>query len=88
MQEPATNIPQHDLFCDLGDLSCGDLVMALMKTLRPLSPGAIAEVRAVDSAAPLDIVAWCRMVGHTLLAGPCGPDQAHFFIQKGEPRHG
>ncbi len=75
--------PLHaDLFQDFGDLSCGDLVIALLKLMRPLSTGTVLEIRAVDPAAPVDIGAWCRMRGHTLLAGPCGSDHARYFIRK------
>ena len=84
MDDQTQAYPQRDLFCDLGELSCGDLVMALMKTLRPLPPKAVLEVRALDTAAPVDIYAWCKLTGHTLLSGPCGPDNVHFFIQKKE----
>lgn len=71
-------------FQDMGELSCGDLVMAILKMLRPLQPGDVVEIRAMDPAAPIDIPAWCRLTGHTLVAGPCGPDKAHYFIQKKE----
>lgn len=71
-----------DLFHDFGDLSCGDLVMALWQMMRPLSNGTILEIRALDPAAPVDLRAWCRMRGHTLLAGPCGTDKARYFIRK------
>lgn len=84
MEDQTQEYPKSDLFRDLGELACGDLVMALMKALRPLPPQAILEVRALDSAAPVDIYAWCKLTGHTLLAGPCGADKAHFFIQKKE----
>jgi len=71
-------------FQDMGELSCGDLVMAILKTLRPLQAGDILEIRAMDPAAPIDIPAWCRLTGHALVAGPCGVDRAHYFIQKKE----
>jgi len=79
--ESADRLP-GDYFQDMGELSCGDLVMAMLKALRPLQPGDVMEVRALDPAAPIDIPAWCRLTGHTLVAGPCGPDKAHYFIEK------
>ena len=81
--ESASALPRAG-FQDMGELSCGDLVMAILKTLRPLQAGDVLEIRALDPAAPIDIPAWCRLTGHTLVAGPCGPDRAHYFIQKKE----
>jgi tRNA 2-thiouridine synthesizing protein A len=68
----------------MGELSCGDLVMAMLKTLRSLQPGEVVELRALDPAAPIDIPAGCRLTGHTLVSGPRGPDKAHYFIKKKE----
>ena len=52
---------------DAGDMSCGELVLALRLRLDRLSPGTILEVIARDRAAPEDLPAWCRMTGHRLL---------------------
>jgi tRNA 2-thiouridine synthesizing protein A len=84
MTDEHANVLPSDCFQDMGELSCGDLVMAILKALRPLQPGDVMEVRALDPAAPIDIPAWCRLTGHTLVAGPCGPDKVHYFIQKKE----
>ena len=83
METEAKSALGHEIFHDFGELSCGDLIMALLKAIRPLPPGTVMEVRALDPGAPLDIRAWCRLSGHELLAGPCGPDQAHYAICKG-----
>ena len=56
-------------FWDAGDLGCGDLVLPLRSRLRAMSPGARLHLRAMDPAAPVDIPAWCRLTGHTLVAG-------------------
>jgi tRNA 2-thiouridine synthesizing protein A len=84
MTDERANVLPSDCFQDMRELSCGDLVMAMLKALRPLQPGDVMEIRALDPAAPIDIPAWCRLTGHTLVAGPCGPDKAHYFIQKKE----
>ena len=84
MTNERANVLPSVCFQDMGELSCGDLVMAILKALRPLQSGDVMEVRALDPAAPIDIPAWCRLTGHTLVAGPCGPDKAHYFIQKKE----
>jgi len=57
-------------------------MIALMKAMRPLSPGQVLELRAADAGAPNDIPAWCRMTGHELLAGPTGEHGDRYFIQK------
>ncbi|MGE3541989.1 MAG: sulfurtransferase TusA family protein [Candidatus Tectimicrobiota bacterium] len=72
-----------ELFYDFGDTSCGDLLIALLKAMRPLATGTLVEVRALDPGAPVDIPAWCRMVGHALLIRAGGPDRTHYLIRKG-----
>ncbi|RKU19651.1 hypothetical protein C6501_01195 [Candidatus Poribacteria bacterium] len=73
-----------DAVFDLGELGCGDLIIALLKSMRTLELGQIAQVRAVDPGAPVDIAAWCHMKGNELLADCCGEDSAYFYIKKGE----
>jgi tRNA 2-thiouridine synthesizing protein A len=83
MAEVARSALGHEIFYDLGELSCGDLTMALLKAIRPRQAGTEMEVRALDPGAPIDIRAWCRLSGHEFLAGPCGPENAHYVIRKG-----
>jgi tRNA 2-thiouridine synthesizing protein A len=59
--------PTADAIHDAGDLGCGDLVIDLKFRFAELAPGAVLEVRATDPAAPIDLPAWCGLVGHTLL---------------------
>jgi tRNA 2-thiouridine synthesizing protein A len=72
-----------ELFNDFGDMSCGDLMIALLKALRPLPPGTTLELRALDPSAPIDIPAWCRLSGHELLVRAGGPDKTYYLIKKG-----
>ncbi len=81
------NITPDGVF-DLDELSCGDLIIALLRAMRSLEPGQIAQIRAVDTGAPVDIAAWCNMKGNKLLADCCGEDNAYFFIKKGELSNG
>jgi tRNA 2-thiouridine synthesizing protein A len=74
---------ESDVFYDFEALSCGDLLIALMKAMRPLASGSRVEVRALDPGAPIDIPAWCRMVGHELLVRAGGPEHVHYLIRKG-----
>jgi len=57
-----------DAFYDAGDRGCGegplDEIAALM---RELSPGQTLEVRATDPTVVVDLPAWCRLTGHTLI---------------------
>jgi tRNA 2-thiouridine synthesizing protein A len=77
-----------DVFYDFGAMSCGDLLIALLKAMRPLPGGTLVEVRALDPGAPIDIPAWCRMVGHTLLIRAGGPQNTHYLIRKEGHTHG
>ena len=72
-----------DVFHDFEEMSCGDLLIALLKAMRPLPAGTLVEVRALDPGAPIDIPAWCRMVGHEILRRASGPDNVHYLIRKG-----
>ena len=73
-----------DAVFDMGELGCGDLIMALLKSMRTLESGQIAQVHALDPGAPVDIAAWCKMIGNELLADCRGEDNAYFYIKKGD----
>ena len=73
-----------DAVFDLEELGCGDLIIALLKSMRTLETGQIAQVRALDPGAPVDIAAWCNMKGNELLADCCGEESAYFYIKKGD----
>ena len=75
---------EPDAVFDFEELGCGDLIIALLKSMRTLESGQIAQVRAVDPGAPVDIAAWCNMIGNELLADCCGEDNAYFYIKKGD----
>jgi tRNA 2-thiouridine synthesizing protein A len=53
---------------DAGDLGCGELVLELRQRMDALRPGQLLELNARDPGARADIPAWCRMIGHTLIA--------------------
>jgi tRNA 2-thiouridine synthesizing protein A len=52
---------------DAGDISCGELVLALRGKMNALPPGAVLKVTATDPAAPEDLPAWCRLTGNPLV---------------------
>ncbi len=51
---------------DAGDLACGELVLELRKKLRRM-PGGVLKVTALDSSAPVDLPAWCRLTSNELV---------------------
>lgn len=65
---------------DAGDLSCGDLVLALRNRLRTSAPGTRLLLIARDRGATEDLPAWCRLTGHGLVS--CDPPR--FLIQRRE----
>lgn len=82
MPEPTGHLGS-DVFYDFEDMSCGELLIALLKAMRPLPVGTLVEVRALDPGAPIDIPAWCRMVGHELVQRASGPGKVHYLLRKG-----
>lgn len=48
--------------------TCALLTPAIKAKLREMAPGQILEVRVNDMTARDDIVSWCRLSGHELLA--------------------
>ena len=56
----------YDAEWDAGNIGCGDLVLELRNKINSLRPGQILKLRAMDSGAPEDLPAWCRMTGNTL----------------------
>lgn len=71
-----------DVALDLGKKGCGDLAISLMQKMKTVEGGQVLEVRALDPGAPNDIPAWCRMTKNELLAGPCGEENAFYYIKK------
>lgn len=70
--------------CDGGDLDCGSgLLLIIRNSMAPLSPGGVLEVRSREISVREDLPAWCRMVGHDLLATRAGEAAStSYFIRK------
>ena len=66
MTEP--DVRQADAVWDAGDLACGDLILKLRGRMDAMHPGQVLRLVALDSGAPADLPAWCRLTGHTLIA--------------------
>ncbi len=65
---PSEEAPEHAAVWDAGDMGCGDLVLELRMRLSAIAPGAVLKVTALDSGAPEDLPAWCRLTGNSLVA--------------------
>ena len=74
----ATPLFTHDHFYDAGDKGCAfgpmDEIAAVMQQMQA---GQTLEIHATDPAVAVDLGAWCRMTGNTLV------DQqgSHYLIQ-------
>lgn len=53
---------------DAGETGCAQLVIELHRRLAKMDLGGRIEVIARSAGAPVDLPAWCRMIGHTLLS--------------------
>jgi TusA-related sulfurtransferase len=73
-----------DFSTDLGDLSCGELTMALKMFMDRLPFGVVAQITARDPAAHIDIAAWCHVTQNELVSAPQGPDDFSYLIRKKE----
>lgn len=63
---------------DAGDMSCGELLVALSKRLRQM-PAQTLKLIALDPGAALDLPAWCRLTRNELLHHD--PESATFWIR-------
>ena len=72
--------PRVDADWDAGDLACGDLVLQLRLRMEAMPPGHVLRLVALDSGAPEDLPAWCRLTGHALLAA----DHPVYLIRRKE----
>jgi len=70
--------------CDGGDLDCGSgLLLIIRNAMDPLSSGTVLEVRSREISVKEDLPAWCRLVGHDLLAAKPGEaGSTSYFIRK------
>jgi TusA-related sulfurtransferase/uncharacterized OsmC-like protein len=73
-----------DATCDGGDLDCGSgLLLIIRNAMQPLPPGGVLEIRSRESSVKEDLPAWCRLVGHTLVAvQPGEAAYTHYYVRK------
>jgi tRNA 2-thiouridine synthesizing protein A len=75
------DVRQADAVWDAGDLACGDLILKLRGRMEVMRPGQVLRLVALDSGAPADLPAWCRLTGHTLIAA----NHPVYLIRRKEP---
>jgi TusA-related sulfurtransferase len=71
-----------DDLLDAGRVGCSDLILLIFQRMRALQPEQTLEVRAYDDAAEMDIPAWCRQSGNSLIASDLTTMPQIFMIQK------
>src|SRR5579863_2483479 len=73
-----------DAMCDGGDLDCGSgLLLIIRNAMEPLPSGGVLEVRSREISVKEDLPAWCRLVGHDMLATTPGEfGSTSYFIRK------
>jgi len=76
--------PRPDATLDGGELDCGSgLLLLIRNALEPLAAGGVLLVTSREGSVKEDLPAWCRMVGHALLAtGDAGAAGSGFWLQK------
>lgn len=52
---------------DAGDAVCGSLIVGLKRQVDALAAGQLLHVTATSAGASVDVPAWCRVAGHTLV---------------------
>lgn len=77
-------LPPTDAVIDGGDLDCGSgLLLMIRSAMEPLDAGGVLEVRSREISVREDLPAWCRMVGHSLLAvRASGTAGVSFLVRK------
>lgn len=53
---------------DAGDAGCGHLAAGTARAMSTLVEGQLLQLVTRDAGAPVDIPAWCRLTGHSLVS--------------------
>jgi tRNA 2-thiouridine synthesizing protein A len=68
MNERAASNWQADAFYDAGDRGCASGALdAIADCIHRLAPNQTLEIRATDPSVTVDLAAWCRLTGHSLV---------------------
>jgi TusA-related sulfurtransferase len=79
--DPSTHV---DFTLDLGEKNCSQLAMKVMLAMRNMTEGQTLLIIAYDPAAPVDLDAWCRMTGNTLVQRLPDSSDNQFLLRKGQ----
>lgn len=81
-QEPWPTVTDHTFEIargwDAGEAGCGVLIMGLKRELQWIQAGALLRVTAHGAGVAMELAAWCRLTGHTLIAS----DHPTYVIEK------
>lgn len=66
---------------DGGELGCARLLILLRDHAAKLPGGTVVHLTTSDPVAPIDLPAWCRMVGHTYLGRVTAPGRPTYAVQ-------
>ncbi len=68
MSDRAASAWQADAFYDAGDQGCASGALdAIADCMRRLASNQTLEIRATDPSVTVDLSAWCRLTGHSLV---------------------
>jgi tRNA 2-thiouridine synthesizing protein A len=68
MNDDATSILHADAFYDAGDRGCASGALdSIADCMLRLNTNQTLEIRATDPSVTVDLTAWCRLTGHTLV---------------------
>lgn len=68
MNDQAAPSLQADAFYDAGDRGCASGALdAIADCMRRLASNQTLEIRATDPSVTVDLSAWCRLTGHSLV---------------------
>ena len=68
MNDRAASTWHADAFYDAGDQGCASGALdAIADCMRRLVPSQTLEIRATDPSVTVDLSAWCRLTGHSLV---------------------
>ena len=79
---PAETVLVEDAVFDGMGQACVDLLLAMARQVKAMTPGAILKVVTDDPAAREDLAAWCRMTGHELAGTVKGKGYASYYIRR------
>ena len=72
-----------DYILDLGEKNCSQLIMEVMLAMQHIDNGQTLLLTAYDPSAPIDLEAWCRMTGNTLIQRLPDSTGNQFLLRKG-----